>query len=43
MIRLFNAQLMYYFHIPNPDLLTDQEWAARIAELEYIRKKENGN
>lgn len=33
---------MYYFHIPNPDLLTDKEWASRVAELQFIRKKEAG-
>ncbi|WP_262509809.1 hypothetical protein [Chryseobacterium oncorhynchi] len=42
MLRIFDAQLRYYFHI-DPDSLTDQQWAARIAELKYIRKKENGN
>lgn len=38
-----NASLIYYMGI-NPDELTDAEWAARIKELEFIRKKEkNGN
>lgn len=37
---MINAQLMYYMHIGDPDSLTDQEWAMRIKELEWIRKKE---
>ncbi|WP_234111472.1 hypothetical protein [Chryseobacterium sp. R2A-55] len=41
-IRVMNAQLRYYFHIPDPDLLSDHEWAARVAELKYIRKLETG-
>jgi len=39
-IRKINAQLRYYFHIPNPDSLTDEEWAQSIKELEWIRKEE---
>jgi hypothetical protein len=27
-------------HIPDPDSLTDEEWAMRIRELEYVRKEE---
>lgn len=34
--------LRYYLHI-DPDNLTDEEWAARIQELNYIRKEENSN
>ncbi|WP_312078357.1 hypothetical protein [Chryseobacterium sp.] len=41
-MRILNAQLTYYFHIPNPGLLPKQEWAARVAELQFIRKKEAG-
>lgn len=37
-----NASLMYYFHIPDPSLLPDDEWAARVKELQWIRKKEAG-
>lgn len=33
------AQLRYYMHV-EPDGLTDEEFAARWRELEYIRKKE---
>ncbi|SDK43320.1 hypothetical protein SAMN04487935_3365 [Flavobacterium noncentrifugens] len=29
-------------HIPDPDSLSDQDWAMRIKELEYIRKLEKG-
>jgi len=42
-LRVQNAQLTYYFHIPDPNLLSDQEWAAKVAELKYIRKLETGN
>ena len=38
--RILDAQLRYYFHIQNPEDLTDEEWAMRVAELHYIRKKE---
>jgi len=27
-------------HIADPDSLTDEEWAARLQELRYIREKE---
>jgi hypothetical protein len=40
MLRISNAQLRYYMHIPDPDSLTDQDWAMRLKELEYIRRKE---
>ncbi len=33
------AQLRYYYHI-EPDELDDATFAARFAELEYIRRKE---
>jgi len=42
-LRISNAQLRYYFHIPDPDALTDEEWAARIRELEHVRKLEANN
>ena len=32
---------MYYLHIPDPSLLSDEEWASRVKELQWIRKKEN--
>lgn len=32
--------LEYYLHI-NPDRLTDEEWAEKIAQLDDIRTKEN--
>ncbi|WP_281233506.1 hypothetical protein [Flavobacterium gelatinilyticum] len=38
-MRIANAQLRYYMHL-NPDDLTDEEWAMRYAELEYLRKSE---
>lgn len=31
--------LRYYFHL-NPDELTDDEWAARWEELQWIREQE---
>jgi hypothetical protein len=31
---------MYYMGIADPDSLTDEAWASRWKELEYIRKKE---
>jgi len=40
LVRIADAQLRYYMHIPDPDSLTDEEWAMRFRELEYIRKKE---
>ncbi|WP_262691656.1 hypothetical protein [Epilithonimonas vandammei] len=39
-MRVSNAQLRYYFHISEPDALTDEEWIAYMQELEYIRKLE---
>lgn len=27
-------------HIADPDSLTDEEWAMRIKELEWVRKEE---
>ena len=37
---MVNAQLRYYMHIADPDSLTDEEWAMRFRELEWIRKSE---
>lgn len=34
--------MRYYFHIPDPDILSDTDWAMRLKELQYIRKKEAG-
>jgi hypothetical protein len=39
-LRIANAQLRYYLHIADPDSLSDEEWAMRIKELEWIRTKE---
>jgi hypothetical protein len=39
-VRVANAELRYYLHIPDPDSLDDKEWAMRIKELEWIRQKE---
>ena len=39
-LRQLNAQLRYYMHIADPDSLTDQEWAMRVKELEWIREEE---
>jgi len=41
-VRIGNAQLRYYMHIADPDSLTDEEWAARLQELKWIREKEAG-
>jgi len=37
---VINAQLSYYMHIPDPDSLSDDQWAMKFRELEWIRKKE---
>jgi len=34
-----NASLIYFMGI-NPDKLNDGEWAAKVKELEWIRRKE---
>jgi hypothetical protein len=39
-LRIANAQLRYYLHIADPDSLSDEDWAARIKELEWIREQE---
>ena len=39
-MRIANAQLRYYMHVSDPDSLTDEEWAARLRELEWIRYQE---
>jgi hypothetical protein len=39
-IRIANAQLRYYLHIPDPDSLSDEEWAMRFKELEWVREQE---
>ena len=40
-LRIINAQLRYYLHLPNPDMLSDREWAEYYQELVWIRKKES--
>lgn len=39
-LRIANAQLRYYMHVADPDSLSDEEWAMRLKELEWIRRKE---
>jgi len=39
-VRILSAQLRYYMHIADPDSLSDEEWAMRVKELEYIRSEE---
>ena len=39
-MRKLNAQLRYYMHIADPDSLSDDEWAMRVRELEWIRQAE---
>ena len=39
-IRQTDAQLRYYMHIARPEDLTDEEWAMRVRELEWVRKEE---
>jgi acyl carrier protein phosphodiesterase len=34
--------MSYYFHIPDPDSLSDEDWVRRYAELKYIRNSEKG-
>ncbi|MDR0206039.1 MAG: hypothetical protein LBI45_02115 [Bacteroidales bacterium] len=36
-LRIRNAQLMYYMGIHDPDRLSDEEWAARYREMDYLR------
>lgn len=39
-IRQVDAQLRYYLHIPQPENLTDHEWAQRFHDLVWIREQE---
>ena len=39
-LRKADAQLRYYLRIANPEDLTDEEWAMRVRELEWLRKEE---
>ena len=42
MVRTVNAQLRYYMHISDPDSLSDEDWAMRFKEIEWIRKTGGG-
>ena len=39
-IRQIDAELRYYFHIQDPESLSDEEWARRMKELEWVRRQE---
>lgn len=39
-IRIYNALLTYYMHIPEPGLLSDDDWAEKLQDLHFIRQKE---
>lgn len=39
-IRQADAQLRYYMHVAEPESLTDEQWAMRVKELEWVRKEE---
>ena len=40
-VRVVNTHLRYYLHIADPDSLSDEEWAMRYRELEWIRQEES--
>lgn len=35
-----NAKLRYYLHLSDPDSLSDEEWAMRLRELDWIWEQE---
>lgn len=39
-VRMINAQRSYYMHIPDPDSLSDKQWAMWFKEREWIRRQE---
>lgn len=39
-VQAGNAKLRYYMHIPDPDSLSDEEWAQRLGELHWIWERE---
>ncbi|MDR0266387.1 MAG: hypothetical protein LBJ04_24455 [Sphingobacterium sp.] len=39
-LRIANANLRYYLGITDPDSLSDEEWAMRWKELQWIRDEE---
>lgn len=41
-IHKTNDQLSYYMYLADPDSLSNEEWAMRYEELEWIRRKEAG-
>ena len=38
--RQLDAQLRYYLRIDHPENLSDEEWAMRVRELEWVRTHE---
>ncbi len=38
-VRIGSAMLRYYMHL-DPDRLSDEQWAARLNDLHYLRKEE---
>jgi len=39
-IRIYNAFLTFYMHIPFPDKLDDIDWAEKLQDLNFIRHRE---
>jgi hypothetical protein len=39
-IRVANILMRYYYHVQDPESLSDEEWANYYNELIWIRKKE---
>ena len=39
-VRQINAQLRYYLHIPDPDSLSDTDWARAFQDLVWVREQE---
>lgn len=37
---MIDTMLQYYLGIPEPEKLSNQDWAIKFAQLEEIRKKE---
>lgn len=38
-MRKYNALMSLYFHIPYPEELTDEQWAERVRQIEWLGRE----
>jgi hypothetical protein len=38
-VRKYNALMSFYFHIPYPERFSDETWAEKVRQIEWLARK----